>query len=77
MADTLQVAPGVVWVRTEDKKTGDAAGFKAMEAELRQQVLGDHYSAWVDEQRKRIPVEVLRADLKGPRPLLTKMLTPQ
>jgi peptidyl-prolyl cis-trans isomerase D len=68
VSDTLQVAAGVVWLRVEDHKSGDAATYKAAAAQIEAEIATKKYNAWVDERKKIIKVEILRPDLRAPRP---------
>ncbi|HKQ58440.1 MAG TPA: peptidyl-prolyl cis-trans isomerase, partial [Candidatus Eisenbacteria bacterium] len=66
--DTLHVSQGVVWVRLEERKAGDAAAFRAASAAIEAELVKKRYDAWMDEKKRTTRVEILRADLKGPRP---------
>jgi parvulin-like peptidyl-prolyl isomerase len=67
-SDTLQVAQGVMWMRIKDKKTGSPDAFKAASAPLANELMQKKYDQWVDARKKSMKIEILRADLKGPRP---------
>jgi parvulin-like peptidyl-prolyl isomerase len=66
--DTLQVAAGVAWVRMEEKKPADPAGYKVAAAQIEAEMVKKKYDAWVEEKKKSVPVQILSAELKGPRP---------
>jgi len=68
MTDTLQVAAGVIWIRVEEKKSGDASTFKAASAPLEGELAKKRYDEWVEAKRKTVRIEILRPDLKAPRP---------
>jgi len=62
------VAAGVAWMRVEEKKPADPAGYKAGAAQIEAEMVKTRYDAWIVEKKKTVPVEILSADLKGPRP---------
>jgi len=68
VSDTLQVRQGVVWIRLEEKKTGDPAAFEAASAQIGAEIVRKKYDQWAEEKRKSVSIEILRPDLKGPRP---------
>jgi hypothetical protein len=68
VSDTLQVTQGVVWLRVDEKKSADAATFRTASAQLSTELLKQKYDAWVEEKKKTVTIEILRPDLKGPRP---------
>ena len=68
LTDTLQVTPGVAWMRLEEKKSGDPATYKTATAQIEAEMVKKKYDAWVEAKKKSVTVEILRADLKGPRP---------
>jgi parvulin-like peptidyl-prolyl isomerase len=70
--DTLQVGSGVAWVRVEEKPGADAASYKAESAQIEAEILKKKYDAWVEEKKKLVKIQVLRPDLKGPRPAAQK-----
>jgi len=67
VTDTLQVAAGVLWLRIEERTSGDAAAFKAASAQIEADLARQRYDAWVEGQKKTLKIEILRSDLKGPR----------
>jgi parvulin-like peptidyl-prolyl isomerase len=67
VSDTLQVAQGVVWMRLEEKKSGDPATFKAVSAQIESELTKKKYDEWMEARKKTVKIEILRADLKGPR----------
>ncbi|HEY2955568.1 MAG TPA: peptidyl-prolyl cis-trans isomerase [Candidatus Eisenbacteria bacterium] len=67
-SDTLQVALGVAWIRVEERKPADPATYKAAAAEIEGEMAKKKYDEWVEEEKKTVKIEVLRPDLKGPRP---------
>ena len=67
VTDTLQVAAGVLWLRLEEKTSGDPDAFKAASAQLEAELAKKKYDAWVEERKKTVRIEILRSDLKGPR----------
>jgi peptidyl-prolyl cis-trans isomerase D len=70
VTDTLQVALGVIWIRAEEKKPGDPAAFKTAAPQITAELVKKKYDAWLEEKKKTVRIEILRPDLKGPRPAL-------
>lgn len=68
VSDTLQVSQGVVWLKVDEKKSADAAAFKAASPLLETELTKKKYDEWVEEKKKSIRIEILRPDLRGPRP---------
>ena len=71
-SDTLLVAPGVVWIRLEERRAGDESAFRAAAPQLESELVKKRYDDWVDEQKRTVHIQVLRADLKGPRPAMLR-----
>src|SRR6185503_4685480 len=67
-SDTLQVANGVVWLQVEEKKPADASGFKTAETQIRTELLQKRLADWLEAKKKTVPIEILRSDLREPRP---------
>jgi peptidyl-prolyl cis-trans isomerase D len=67
VTDTLQVSPGVLWLRLEEKKSGDSDAFRAASAQIEAELAKKRYDSWVEERKKTVRIEILRPDLKGPR----------
>jgi parvulin-like peptidyl-prolyl isomerase len=67
VSDSVHVAQGRVWLRVEERKSGDPATFTAVAPAIETEMVNKRYAAWVEEKRKTVKVEVLRPDLKGPR----------
>jgi len=68
VSDTLRVAPGVVWIRVAERKAGDPAAFKTVSAGIEAELTRKRYDEWVEEKKKTVTIEILRTDLKRPRP---------
>jgi parvulin-like peptidyl-prolyl isomerase len=75
VTDTLQVAQGVIWLRLEEKKSGDPATFKAASAQIEGELTKKKYDEWVQAKKKTVKIEILRPDLKDPRPSPFKTMT--
>jgi peptidyl-prolyl cis-trans isomerase D len=75
VSDTLQVAQGVVWIRAEERKPGDPDAFKAASAQITAEMIKTKYDAWLEEKKKSVKIEILRPDLRGPRPSVPGALT--
>jgi parvulin-like peptidyl-prolyl isomerase len=69
LTDTLHVAQGVVWLRIEEKKGGDPASYAAVSPTIEAEMVKKRYDTWVEEKKRTVKIEVLRPDLKGPRPV--------
>ena len=70
--DSLQIANGVLWLRVDERKAADDAAFKLAAPQLESEILKKKYDEWMDERKKTVRIEILRADLKGPRPGLPR-----
>jgi peptidyl-prolyl cis-trans isomerase D len=68
VSDTLQISAGVTWLRLEEKKAADPATFKAASVQIEAEMAKKKYDAWIEDRKKSVTIEILRADLKGPRP---------
>ncbi len=73
--DTLQVALGVVWMRIEEKQSGDPDTFQAAATQLEAELTKKKYDEWTEAKRKTVKVEILRPDLRRPRPSPTPTVT--
>ncbi len=69
ISDTLQVTQGVVWFRVEERIPGDPATFTTTSAQIESELTKKRYDAWVEERKKTVKIEIIRSDLKGPRPV--------
>jgi parvulin-like peptidyl-prolyl isomerase len=74
-SDTLQVANGVVWVQMEEKKAADATSFKTAEPQIRAEMLQKHLTEWLETKKKTVTIEIVRPDLREPRPSPFKTVT--
>jgi peptidyl-prolyl cis-trans isomerase D len=68
VSDTLHVSQGVIWIRPEEKIAADPGAFKAAAPQLEAELTKQRYDAWLEARKKAVRIEILRADLKGPRP---------
>ena len=75
VTDTLQVAQGVIWIRAEEKQPGDPAVFKTASAQITAEMIKKKYEAWIEEKKKSVKIEILRPDLRGPRPSMPGAMT--
>jgi parvulin-like peptidyl-prolyl isomerase len=66
--DSLQVASGVVWLRIEERKTGDEAAYRSAAPQLEAELVKQQYEEWLEAKKKTVRIEILRPDLRGPRP---------
>ncbi len=67
VTDTLHVAPGVVWMRLEEQKSGDPSAFKTASAQIEAELTKKKYDEWVEQNKRTVTIEILRPDLKAPR----------
>ncbi len=72
VSDTLEVAPGVAWIRVEERKRGDESAYPAFAAQLANELTHKKYDDWIAEQKRTVRVRILRPDLKGPRPAMLR-----
>jgi parvulin-like peptidyl-prolyl isomerase len=75
VTDTLQVALGVVWLRLEEKTSGDPAAFESASAQIEAELAKKRYDEWLEGRKKTVKIEILRSDLKGPRPSPVRTVT--
>jgi parvulin-like peptidyl-prolyl isomerase len=76
VSDTIQIAQsGLVWVRPEEKKTVQGASFAKDGPMIKQELTLKNYQAWVDQKRKGMKIEILRADLKQAPPPIQQTFT--
>lgn len=75
VSDTVQVAQGVIWMRVEERIPADPAAFKAAAPQLEAELAKQRYDEWLEARKKAVKIEVLRADLKGPRPAQNRPVT--
>jgi parvulin-like peptidyl-prolyl isomerase len=75
VSDTLQVAQGVLWMRAEEKIAADPVALKAASAQMEAELTKQRYDEWLESRKNTIRIEILRADLKGPRPPTTRTAT--
>jgi len=71
VSDTIQVTQGRVWLRVEERKSGDPATFAATSSSIEAEMVKKRYDTWLEEKKKTVKIEVLRPDLKGPRAVAT------
>jgi parvulin-like peptidyl-prolyl isomerase len=69
--DSMNVAQGRVWLRVEERKTGDPATFTASAPVIEAELVKKRYDGWVEEKKKTVKIEIIRPDLKGPRTVAT------
>jgi parvulin-like peptidyl-prolyl isomerase len=74
LSDTLQAAQGVAWIRVEERTTVQGASFAKDRDAIIQEMLFKKYTEWVEQKKKTMKVEILRADLRE-EPRLTKTVT--
>ena len=67
-SDTLQVAQGVVWIRTEEKKTLQGTSFAKDKDAITSELLAKNMEDWLGKKKKTVRIDVLRADLREPPP---------
>jgi hypothetical protein len=74
-SDTLTSVAGVMWARMQDKKPADPAGFAAQREQLKRELEATRMNDWLEAQKKTVKIEVLRADLREPKPGPYKTVT--
>jgi parvulin-like peptidyl-prolyl isomerase len=75
VSDTLQIATGVLWAQVEDKKSGDAAAFRQQRQQIADELMRRRMEEWLEQKRKTAKIEILRPDLRGPRPSPVRTVT--
>ena len=73
VTDTLQVANGVVWLRLEERPAADTASLQAGLPQIERELTKQRYDAWLESRKRVVRIEILRADLRGPRSAPPKM----
>lgn len=69
-SDTLATAQGVAWIRVDRKGTQEGASFAKDRAALTAEMANQKYTEWVEQKKKTMRIEILRADLREkPRPI--------
>lgn len=68
-SDTVHVAQGVTWLRLEERKSADVATLAGARAALEAELAKAPYDAWIEARKRTMRIEILRADLRGPRPV--------
>jgi len=74
-SDTLTSVAGVMWARMEDKKPADPATYAAQRDQVKRELEATRMNDWLEEQKKTVKIEVLRADLREPKPGPYKTVT--
>ena len=68
--DTLTTGQGVAWIRIDEKKTLEGASFAKDRPAITQELTQKKYAEWVEEKKKTMRIEILRADLREkPKPI--------
>jgi hypothetical protein len=70
VSDTIETALGVAWVRPGTATVVPGAAFEKDAPMIESELLTLRYRAWLEERRKAIGVQILRADLRPPAPLV-------
>ncbi len=73
--DTLQTAVGTMWATVTQHKPADAATFKTQKDAIEGELLNDRMNEWLEREKKTARIEVLRADLREPKPGPYKTVT--
>ncbi len=75
LSDTLSTPLGVMWVRFDQRVSADPGTFKTQKEQIRQELLIDRMNEWLEKTKKSVRIEVLRADLREPKPGPYKTVT--
>ena len=75
LSDTLSTPLGVMWVRFDQRVPADAAGFKAQKDQVQQEMVINRMNDWLEEEKKTVRIEVIRPDLREPKPGPYKTVT--
>jgi peptidyl-prolyl cis-trans isomerase D len=75
LSDTLSTPLGVMWARFDQRVDADPATFKTQREQIRQEMLIDRMNQWLEQAKKTVRIDVLRADLREPKPGPYKTVT--
>jgi len=75
VSDSLSTPLGVMWVRLDQRVPADPAGFASQKAQLQQEMVFNAMNEWLEREKKSVRIEVLRADLREPKPGPYKTVT--
>ena len=75
LSDSLSTPLGVMWVRLDQRVPADASTFKAQKDQIAQEMVINRMSDWLEERKKTVHIEVLRPDLREPKPGPYKTVT--
>jgi len=65
VSDTLQVAQGVAWIRTDERIASDAKAFDAVQAQLTQELLKQKYDQWLAGRKQALRIEILDPEFRA------------
>ena len=68
MSDTLTTPQGVMWVRMDERVPADASKFKTEKDQVQQEMIVNRMNDWLEEKKRTVRIDVLRADLREPKP---------
>jgi hypothetical protein len=74
-SDTLATGQGVVWVRIEERKTMEGASFAKDRPAIQQEMQQKAYNDWLEQKKKALRIEILRADLREKPKPITQTIT--
>jgi parvulin-like peptidyl-prolyl isomerase len=75
VSDTLSTPLGVMWVRLDKRVPADPAGYASQKEQLQQEMVFNAMNEWLEKEKKTVRIEVLRADLREPKPGPYKTVT--
>jgi hypothetical protein len=75
LSDSLSTPLGVMWVRFDQRTEADPATFKTQKDQIRQEMVINGLNEWLENEKKTVRIEVLRADLREPKPGPYKTVT--
>lgn len=75
VSDTLSTPLGVMWVRMDKRVPADAAAYKTQKDQVQQELVVTRMNDWLEAEKKTVRIEVLRPDLREPKPGPYKTVT--
>jgi len=74
-SDSLSTPSGVMWAKLEEHKDADPSTLKTQREQISREMLIERTNQWLEDKKKTVKIEILRADLKEPKPGPYKTVT--
>ena len=75
LSDTLSTPLGTMWVRMDQRVSADATKFKTDKDQVQAEMIINRMNDWLEMKKKTVRLEVLRPDLREPKPGPYKTVT--